>query len=338
MQRIDRYGLIALVLLVASFAAVALWGEGQGAGLFSADRPASEPQREPSPATAARGNTGERARDRAREQAERARAAQRGGEPSLPLSATTVAQVDPTAPRPQAARPGGGDARRAGRTAGEGARAESGRAPAQGSGGGAQPRTTPPATTTGAVSGPETRLVSTTAPSGEAGRAGRRGAPVERRLTRTYKVRTGDTLGEIAGRELGASRRWPEIVELNPGVDPRRLKVDSVLRLPMGSAPAAAPSGRTASRTSGRPSGPGPWCQVKPGDTLGGISQACLGKASRWREIQGLNPGIDPVRLRVGAWLRLPTGASARSASSAPSGSLVASARQPDRSSGPRVR
>ena len=48
-----------------------------------------------------------------------------------------------------------------------------------------------------------------------------------------YLVKKGDVLSRIAQRELGSSKRWREIVELNPGLDPNRLLVGARLRLPV---------------------------------------------------------------------------------------------------------
>lgn len=45
---------------------------------------------------------------------------------------------------------------------------------------------------------------------------------------------------------------------------------------------------------------------VAAGDTLGEISAATLGTATRWREITALNPGLKPDRLRIGSTLKLP--------------------------------
>ena len=45
---------------------------------------------------------------------------------------------------------------------------------------------------------------------------------------------------------------------------------------------------------------------VVAGDTLGEISAAKLGTATRWREIIAANPGLKPDRLRIGSTLKLP--------------------------------
>jgi nucleoid-associated protein YgaU len=54
---------------------------------------------------------------------------------------------------------------------------------------------------------------------------------------RSYTVRAGDTLSQIAQRELGTQSRWRELVELNPGLDPAKLLVGTSIRLPGGEAP-----------------------------------------------------------------------------------------------------
>jgi nucleoid-associated protein YgaU len=58
---------------------------------------------------------------------------------------------------------------------------------------------------------------------------------------RTHVVAPGEVLSVIAQRELGSAGRWREIVDLNPGLDPDRLAVGTVLALPAG---ASAPAGR----------------------------------------------------------------------------------------------
>lgn len=49
---------------------------------------------------------------------------------------------------------------------------------------------------------------------------------------RTYVVRQGDHMEGIAGRYLGDRNRWREIQELNPAVDPKRMREGEILRIP----------------------------------------------------------------------------------------------------------
>lgn len=48
----------------------------------------------------------------------------------------------------------------------------------------------------------------------------------------TYTVQKGDTLWSIAQKFLGNGQRWREIVDVNPGLDPSKLKVGQSIVLP----------------------------------------------------------------------------------------------------------
>lgn len=52
----------------------------------------------------------------------------------------------------------------------------------------------------------------------------------------SYTVQRGDTLGKIAKRILGSSRRWRELARANPAINPNRLNVGETLMIP-GAAP-----------------------------------------------------------------------------------------------------
>jgi len=69
---------------------------------------------------------------------------------------------------------------------------------------------------------------------------------------------------------------------------------------------------------------------IKKGDLLRSIARAQLGDEGRWKEIQSLNPGLDPTRLMVGASIKLPSPKSDRatptSSKPASSGTVLASA------------
>ena len=47
-----------------------------------------------------------------------------------------------------------------------------------------------------------------------------------------YQIKKGDTLLTIAERELGDRKRVNEILDLNPGIDPERLRVGAIINLP----------------------------------------------------------------------------------------------------------
>jgi nucleoid-associated protein YgaU len=141
----------------------------------------------------------------------------------------------------------------------------------------------------------------------------------------SYVVQKGDSLASIARKRLGAESRWPEIQAANAGLEPRSLKVGSTIVLPADaktvvatetkkSAPApksrAAQSDPRKSETKKSPTvaskTAGGSYKIKKGDGLRSIARTQLGDESRWKEIQALNPGIEPTRLKVGDTIKLP--------------------------------
>ena len=121
------------------------------------------------------------------------------------------------------------------------------------------------------------------------------------------RVASGDSLSELAEKHLGSHRHWRELAAANGISDPSQLRVGQTLVLPsvVAKAPVSAAATRTAPVSSGS-SASGNTYRVASGDILGKIAQERLGRASRWREIVELNPGINPNRLEVGTVLRLP--------------------------------
>jgi phage tail protein X len=57
--------------------------------------------------------------------------------------------------------------------------------------------------------------------------------PAKTGATRRYEVQGGDTLESIAYRHLGSKTRWPDIVSLNPGLEPKRLFEGQEIFLPV---------------------------------------------------------------------------------------------------------
>ena len=50
---------------------------------------------------------------------------------------------------------------------------------------------------------------------------------------REVEVRSGDTLYEIARRELGNPDLYFKIIQANPGIDPKRIKPGQKVRVPV---------------------------------------------------------------------------------------------------------
>jgi|GEM_PF-717849 len=315
MQRIERYGVIALVLLLVTIAAVSFWDDG-----------AAKPERNTESDTVA-------AREARREKrAPRSAQNVRIGDAALPETAESAgtrarpAQADDAAERAKPKR--SWLSRRSGRRSNEPAfetlpatRVESDdsdevefptelaqRHDPRPETRGARPIESASAREFGAGAEEKERTATREARrQPEARRSDERAKPVA--SAGSYTVRAGDTLSQIAERTLGSSRRWGEIQALNGGLDPSALHVGQVLTLPgAGAGTSLRPVARETSIAVPPPAA-GDGYVVRAGDSLSQIAQDQLGGASRWREIVALNPGLDPDRLLVGQSLRLPGGA-----------------------------
>lgn len=125
---------------------------------------------------------------------------------------------------------------------------------------------------------------------------------------REYTVRAGDTYASIAERELGSSRFASAISRANPFVDPTRLRVGRVIRIPLDpnniqgkpvegeQAPTPAPAPETIEYT------------VKSGDTLSGIAKSFFGSEAFADAIFEANRDRLTSRhaLKIGQKLRIP--------------------------------
>ncbi|GAB4149551.1 MAG: hypothetical protein Fur0037_17840 [Planctomycetota bacterium] len=117
--------------------------------------------------------------------------------------------------------------------------------------------------------------------------------------TRTYKVVSGDILGTIAQKQLGSARYVDEILKLNPGLDPKNLKIGTEIVLPARASAASKPAPGPAAPGSKR-------YTIRDGDTLEAISERLFRTKTRVEDIRKLNPGLDPRRLRIGKTILVP--------------------------------
>lgn len=161
------------------------------------------------------------------------------------------------------------------------------------------------------------------------------------RGTVQYTVRPGDSYWSIAQAQYRAGRYSAALIEHNRTRVPNaeRLQPGTRIELPpatelearyaklLQSTPGPAGGAGTIA-TTGQPAGspggasPGgrffvspdgaPMYRVGAGDTLSGIAQRHLGRASRWEQIARMNVDVapQPDRLKVGTVLRLPDDAS----------------------------
>ena len=168
--------------------------------------------------------------------------------------------------------------------------------------------------------------------------------------TREYRLGDNETLSEVAMRELGTWTRWKEIADLNGIADPAKVRAGTVLLLPVvataGDSGARGTDGRPARvadvASGGAASGPARSddgdegderrkdYRVQKGESLWRIAAARLGDGNRWTEIAALNPDVDPDRIVEGLWLALPEGPARGAGGAQRPSRLVASAPAPE--------
>jgi LysM repeat protein len=119
----------------------------------------------------------------------------------------------------------------------------------------------------------------------------------------TYKVKSGDTLGHISLAVYKTSKRWKDIAAANPGMNPDVLIVGRTIKLPPAKASKSAPAPR---REKPRAVPQGRTYTVRPGDILSRIAQREVGSVHDIKKITALNPGINVDILRVGDVIALP--------------------------------
>ena len=128
----------------------------------------------------------------------------------------------------------------------------------------------------------------------------------------TYTIKSGDSLTLIALELYGSGNHWVQIAQANPLVDPDRLKVGQVIKLPgaPGTTPVIPPAPiPTPDRAPAPDVGAGTQYTVKENDTLSGIAKQFYNAASKWQLIYEANRqaiGSEPGRMKPGTVLRIP--------------------------------
>jgi len=135
---------------------------------------------------------------------------------------------------------------------------------------------------------------------------------------RTYTVAAGDSFYTISQKVFGNTRQVTAIQKANPGVNPSRLRVGQILKMPEAVPAPVAPSTPTAHGVAPAPTDSGSSLaagrtyKVQPGDNLNKISVKFYGNTKMAQKIFELNKsviGSSPSSLRAGVTLRLPEGA-----------------------------
>ena len=115
--------------------------------------------------------------------------------------------------------------------------------------------------------------------------------------TEVYTVQDGDVIITIAEDWFGESGRHDEIIALNPGVDPTKLQIGQMLKMPRKNQPRSKPVDPTLAANEYR---------IAPNDNYTKIARLLLDDEARASEIAALNPDLDPGNLQVGTIIKLP--------------------------------
>ena len=121
-----------------------------------------------------------------------------------------------------------------------------------------------------------------------------------------YTVKSGDTLEAIARAQLGDGQKWRAIVEMNPGLDPKALKVGQKLKMPAGGTATAKESSAPATGAANSATNT---YTVQKGDTLVAIARKFYGGDADWKRILDANSSVlkgDAAALRPGMKLTIP--------------------------------
>lgn len=128
------------------------------------------------------------------------------------------------------------------------------------------------------------------------------------RSSRTYTIKRGDSFSSIAAALYGSERFWIEIAQANPSLDPMKLKVGDVIRLPDLATSGSADAGAAAAATPTASDNTIRYI-VRPGDTLGGIARQYYNDPGLWQTIYRANRGVigsNPDRVVEGTVLIIP--------------------------------
>jgi LysM repeat protein len=133
---------------------------------------------------------------------------------------------------------------------------------------------------------------------------------------RDYVIAKGDTMGAIARRN---SISVKALMDANPGVSPKKLRIGQKLLIPASMGAMAATSTSTSSgAVPAEATSDGATYTVKSGDTLGKIARA---HGTSYKKIMALN-NLTTTGIRVGQKLKLPAG---KTASAEPAPAAAAS-------------
>ena len=123
-------------------------------------------------------------------------------------------------------------------------------------------------------------------------------------IGKTYKLYTvaeGETLGEIAQRELGSYRMWRKIVALNNIKDANKISQGDVLRMPERSVAVPVVLANKPTLPLGAV-----YHTVVEDDTFSSLAGDYFDNINLFGKILDANPMVDPNRMKIGMRINIP--------------------------------
>jgi nucleoid-associated protein YgaU len=127
-----------------------------------------------------------------------------------------------------------------------------------------------------------------------------------------HTVQQGENLSMIAAVAYGDARKYKEILKANPGLDERKIRPGTVIKLPDPSTFAAATPAAHQAKAEAKPEtkiDPKSQYKVEQDDNLSRISAKLYGSTAKAKALYEANKdtiGADPGKLKLGTVLKLP--------------------------------
>jgi nucleoid-associated protein YgaU len=127
-----------------------------------------------------------------------------------------------------------------------------------------------------------------------------------------HTVQQGENLSMIAAVAYGDARKYKEILKANPGLDERKIRAGTVIKLPDASTFASATPAAHQAKADAKPEtkiDPRSQYKVEQDDNLSRISAKLYGSTAKAKALYEANKdtiGADPGKLKLGTVLKLP--------------------------------
>ena len=123
-------------------------------------------------------------------------------------------------------------------------------------------------------------------------------------IPKTYVIQNHDIVWKLVVKQWRLKDTFIEAIKkANPTLNMKRLRAGDKLKIPN---PQKYLRASRSKKTSKKGKQATREYRIQDGDRLESIAKEHLGRRDRWKEIQALNPGLNPKNMRLGDPIRLP--------------------------------